>query len=106
MKLSCRLIPRDDRTRQNLVGRLLALGFEPFSDGEAVAIEYEGVCDGKPLAAISVFESFGCDHAIVFKDWGDDCGEGQNAEPKVCTKVCLCNGAKPCGERCPSSAVA
>lgn len=106
MKLSCKLVPRDDKIRQQLIGRLLALGFEPFSDGEAIAIEYEGVCDGTPLAAITVFESFGCDHAIVFKDWGKDCGEGQDEESKTCIKVTLCNGTKPCGKGCSSSTVA
>lgn len=78
MQLSCRLLPKNDIVRRQLVSRLLALGFEPGSDGDVVTLDYDGPCDGKPLAAITVFEDFGCDRVIVSKDWGSR--EGQNKE--------------------------
>lgn len=78
MQLSCRLTPKNEKEREQLVSRLLALGFDPFLNGDAVGLEYEGDCDGKALAGITVFESFGCDRVIICKDWSDYCGEGQN----------------------------
>lgn len=83
MKLHCRITPKDDQMRKLLVGRLLALGFDPYWDDGAVVLDYEGVCDGKTLAAITVFESFGCDRAIIFEDWGPKDGEGQNEIPEA-----------------------
>lgn len=83
MQLHCRLIPKDEKMRQQLVARLLALGFEPKWEDSSVVLDYEGACDGKALSAITVFESFGCDRAIIFKDWGSNSGEGQNQTQKT-----------------------
>lgn len=86
MQLQCRLVPRNDTIRTQLVARLVALGFEPHSDGSAVVLDYDGPCSGRPLSAITVFESFGCDRAIIFKDWkGDD----EDGEPNTRIKVNL-----------------
>lgn len=88
MQLNCRLVPRSDEVRKKLIARLEALGQKPTVDENgAVTLDYEGVCSGTPLSIITVFESFGCDRAIVFKDWGND--EGQGKTPKTCIKINL-----------------
>lgn len=88
MKLDCRLIPDSDKTKERIISRLEALGHTPMVDETgAVTLNYEGPCSGTPLSIITVFESFGCDRAIVFKDWGDD--EGQKQAPKTMFKINL-----------------
>ena len=92
MQLNCRLVPQNDSIREKLVARLQALGQKPIIDETgAVTLDYDGACSGTPLSIITVFESFGCDRAIVFKDWGDN--EGQDKTPKTMLKVSL-EGAK------------
>lgn len=79
MFLHCRLIPPDDDVRASITSRLEALGHAPVIDSDGgVVLDYEGPCSGAPLAIITVFESFGCDHAIVFK--GACVNNGQSSE--------------------------
>lgn len=67
MKLCCRMIPKTSEIREKLVSRLVALGYEPTVSDDSVTLEYDGNYDRHAMAIISVFESFGCDRAIVFK---------------------------------------
>ena len=75
MKLYCRLKPPSEQVERSLVSRLEALGHKPIIDTDgAVILDYEGACDGTPLAIITVFESFGCDRTFVYQGGH---GEGQ-----------------------------
>lgn len=88
MKVNCQLVPKHDFMRQSIVARLLALGFEPVDVDGRVVVDYEGDLDGKAMALISVYESFGCDRAIVFKDWGSDEGQGTQAQKRPSGSTC------------------
>lgn len=89
MKLYCRLMPRNELVQNQLITRLKVLGHGPIIDTDgAVILDYEGACDGTPLAIITVFESFGCDRVFVFKDWRND-GKGQGEESQTAIKVNL-----------------
>lgn len=79
MKLHCRLTPDSEKTRDSITARLEALGCKYVIDiYGAIVVNYEGACDGKPLAIITVFESFGCDRVYVLQDWRS-VGKGQEA---------------------------
>lgn len=84
MKLHCRLIPEDEKMRTSLSTRLEALGHKPTIDSEgAVVVDYDGPCSGEPLAIITVFESYGCDHAILWK------GETESGKETTSVRVRL-----------------
>ncbi len=68
MNLHCRLMPKNEGMLNQIVSRLKALGHNPIVDSDgAVVLDYSGECSGTPLAIITVFESFGCDHVFVWK---------------------------------------
>lgn len=75
MKLYCRLVPKDEATRDSMVARLNALNSPPIIHEGSIIVNYEGPCSGHALAIITVFESFGCDHVIMFKDLGGEDGQ-------------------------------
>lgn len=89
MELQCKLIPKGDQMRQQLVARLLALGFDPYSVGDSVVVDYTGAFDKKAMTLISVFDSFGCDRAVIFKSFGGENGEGQEQARTTSVKVML-----------------
>lgn len=84
MHLHCRLMPKNEDIQKSIVSRLEAMGHDPIIDSDgAVILDYDGACSGTPLAIITVFESFGCDHVFVWK------GETKGGEPTTRIQVKL-----------------
>lgn len=79
MQLTCRLIPKNRMVKRQLVARLEALGFKPRVEENCVSLDYTGNFNKEAMTIISVFDSFGCDRAIICKDWGCDNDEGQRS---------------------------
>ena len=95
MKLSCQASPKHSTIRRQLVARLLALGFEPQEEGDRIVVDYEGAFDGKAMALISVFETFGCDRALIFTEMGGESNEGSQKEGETLIAIRL-GKSKPC----------
>lgn len=67
MNLHCSLRPDSDKTRDSLIARLEALGEHPVEEDGLVILEYEGTYEKHAMALIAVFESFGCNHTMMFQ---------------------------------------
>lgn len=67
MNLHCSLRPDSDKTRDSLVARLEALGEHPVEEDGLVILNYEGTYEKHAMALIAVFESFGCNHTMMFQ---------------------------------------
>lgn len=90
MRMHCRLIPKNEAMESSIVHRLRALGHSPTIDADgSVVVNYDGVFDQHAMAIVSVFDSFGCDRAIIFKDWGVSNGKGQEASSSQSCKIML-----------------
>lgn len=70
MVLNCSIRPDSDKARDSLIARLEALGETPIEQDGLVILDYEGTYEKHAMALIAVFESFGCNHTVMFK--GDD----------------------------------
>lgn len=68
MHLHCSLRPDNCKTRDSLIARLEALGEHPVEeDNGLIVLDYEGTYENHAMALIAVFESFGCNHTMMFK---------------------------------------
>ena len=67
MNLHCSLRPDNDKTRDSLVARLEALGEHPVEEDGLIILEYEGTYEKHAMSLIAVFESFGCNHTMMYQ---------------------------------------